>query len=179
MTDLELLAAFPAKGKETGMVRNDWDLAESALGVTFPSSFMRFLEVFGGSQFDDFLTVYRAGANNEYLDLVSRTCAARSAMTETTSRPHIKELLHRRGLAPDQLIRWGGTDNADFCFLLPDKHPGKWGVLIVAGRGDAYDLFEGPVETYLLHVLRREYVSDVFPDDFPDDNPGYERRPNA
>lgn len=174
MTDLELLAALPATG-EMGPVINDWESAEAALGVTFPASFMRFLDVFGGAKFDDFLRVYRAGANNENVDLVTRTLIARETMA--TTRPHIQELLSQRGVAPAQLVRWGGTDNADMCFLVPNADPRKWAVLTVIGRGDEFDLFDGPVGTYLLRVLQGDVVSEVFPDDFPDESSTYERNP--
>ncbi|MEV5874006.1 hypothetical protein AB0L75_07215 [Streptomyces sp. NPDC052101] len=174
MTDLELLAALPATG-EAGMVVNDWERTEAALGVTFPSAFMRFLDVFGGAKFDDFLRVYRAGADNENVDLVSRTKEIGEKFFEI--RPHIRELLEQRGAHTAQLVRWGGTDNADACFLIPHPDPRRWAVLIVEGRGNDYDLFEGPVESYLLQVLRGDLVSDVFPDDFPDEHPSYERNP--
>lgn len=174
MTDLETLASLPASG-EPGMVHNDWEAAEMQLETSFPSSFMRFLEVFGGAKFDDFLRVYRAGASNENVDLVTQTLRTRHTMEVT--RPHIQELLNGRGLRTAQLISWAGTDNADMCFLLPSPDPKKWAVLTVIGRGREYDLFEGTPESYLLQVMRREFVSDVFPEDFPDDVPGYERNP--
>jgi hypothetical protein len=175
MTDLELLAALPAIG-ETGMVVNDWDRVETELGTAFPSAFMRFLDVLGGAKFDDFLRVYRAGADNENVDLVTQTHRARRTMA--TTRPHIQELLTQRGTETSQLVSWGGTDNADMCFLIPHEDYRQWAVLTVIGRGREYDLFEGPVESYLLQVLRRDFVSDVFPDDFPDDAPSYERNPH-
>jgi len=175
LTDLQLLAAFPATG-EQGLVINDWEKTEQVLGVALPSDFKRFLDVFGGATFDDFLHVYRAGAENENVDLVSRTLTARQ--TIETTRPHIQELLSQRGVTPAQLIRWGGTDNADLCFLIPHQDYDRWAVLTVIGRGREYDLFEGPVESYLLSVLRGDIVSDVFPDDFPDEEPSYERNPH-
>jgi len=174
MTDLELLAALPATG-ETGVVVNDWERTETALGVTFPAAFKRFLDMFGGAKFDDFLRVYRAGADNENVDLVSRTKEVGEKFFEI--RPHIGELLAQRGVEPAQLVRWGGTDNADACFLIPHPDPRMWAVLVVEGRGNDYDLFEGPVESYLLSVLQGEIVSEVFPDDFPDEAPSYERNP--
>jgi hypothetical protein len=174
MTDLELLAALPATG-ETGIVRNDWERAEAALGVTFPSAFRHFLDMFGGANFDDFLRVYRAGAANENVDLLSQTHRARGTMA--TTRPHIQELLTRRGTDVSHLICWGGTDNADMCFVIPHEDHRNWAVLTVIGRGREYDLFEGPVESYLLCVLRGDIVSEVFPDDFPDEAPSYERNP--
>ncbi|MEV7686434.1 hypothetical protein ACFW1F_22590 [Streptomyces bungoensis] len=175
MTDLELLAAFPATG-EAGLVPNDWERTEAALGVTFPSAFMRFLDVFGGAKFDDFLRVYRAGADNLNADLLTRTQQARKTMA--TTRPHIQKLLAQRGTGTSKLICWGGTDNADMCFLIPHEDYRKWAVLSVIGRGSEYDLFEGPVESYLLRILRRDVLSDVFPDDFPDEAPSYERHPH-
>ncbi|MET8248218.1 hypothetical protein ABZV31_29710 [Streptomyces sp. NPDC005202] len=175
MTDLELLAAFPATG-ETGLVPNDWERVEAALGVTFPSAFMRFLDVFGGAKFDDFLRVYRAGADNLNVDLLTQTYRARKTMA--TTRPHIQELLAQRGTDTSQLVCWGGTDNADMCFLIPHEDYRQWAVLTVIGRGSEYDLFEGPVDSYLLRVLRRDIVSNVFPDDFPDEAPSYERNPH-
>jgi hypothetical protein len=64
--------------------------------------------------------------------------------------------------------------------VFPDPHEDyrQWAVLTVIGRGREYDLFEGPVESCLLKVLRRDFVSAVFPDDFPDDVPSYERNPH-
>ncbi|WP_199931130.1 hypothetical protein [Streptomyces sp. CB02923] len=174
MNDLDTLAAFPATG-ELGPVLNDWEEAETVLGTTLPPAFKAFLRVFGGSKFDDFLRVYRAGAENEHVNLVAMTLAARKTMED--SRPHIRALLEERAVQPSQLIRWGGTDNADMCFLVPHTDPDRWSVLTVIGRGREYDLYEGPVESYLLNVLRGDLVSDVFPEDFPDEDPGYERNP--
>ncbi|WP_306316684.1 MULTISPECIES: hypothetical protein [unclassified Streptomyces] len=175
MTDLERLASFPATGRP-GTVFNDWATAESALRVRFPPTFKRFLDVLGGAKFDDFLLVYLAGAHNKNVDLLTQTTHTRASVTRTTSRRHIHELLAERGVEPTQLIRWGGTDNADMCFLIPHPDPCAWAVLVVEGRGNDYDLFEGPVESYLLRVMCGDFVSSVFPDDFPDACPFYERR---
>ncbi|GHK02777.1 hypothetical protein SY2F82_45740 [Streptomyces sp. Y2F8-2] len=84
MTDLELLAAFPATG-EGGVVVNDWERAEAALKVTFPPAFMRFLDMFGGAKFDDFLRVYRAGADNKNVDLPASRVAASSPRPGATA----------------------------------------------------------------------------------------------
>ncbi|KPI17155.1 hypothetical protein OK074_8246 [Actinobacteria bacterium OK074] len=176
MTDLELLAALPSTG-ETGLVPNDWEWAEAALGVVFPAAFRRFLDAFGGAKFDDFLHAYRAGAENKNVDLVAQTLQNRQTMAET--RAHIQELLAERGTDTSRLVAWGGTDNADMCFLIPHEDHSRWAVLVVEGRGRDYDLFEGPVESYLLSVLRGDIVSEVFPDDFPDEAPCYERRPRS
>ncbi|WP_405748099.1 hypothetical protein OG422_29100 [Streptomyces sp. NBC_01525] len=174
MTDLELLASFPATG-EAGPVLNDWAAAEESLHTSFPPGFRAFLDTFGGAKFDDFLQVYRAGAENKYVDLVANTVKARGTMERT--RDWIRELLIGRGVEPAQLICWGGTDNADMCFLVPHEDPERWAVLTVIGRGREYDLYEGPVESYLLRVLRGDLVSEVFPEDFPDEEPAYERNP--
>ncbi|MFK0295617.1 hypothetical protein ACIQU6_34830 [Streptomyces sp. NPDC090442] len=174
MSDLELLAAFPAYG-EAGPVLNDWEAAEKALGVAFPEQFKRFLDAFGGTKFDDFLRVYRAGAENPNVDLIQRTLVARETLAKTGAE--IAELLTERGSRPAELVRWGGTDNADMCLLIPHEDPEQWSVLTVIGRGREYDLYDGPVESYLLQVLRRDFISEVFPEDFPDDEPSYERNP--
>ncbi|MET8249680.1 hypothetical protein ABZV31_38190 [Streptomyces sp. NPDC005202] len=90
LTDLQLLAKLPAMGEE-GVVTNHWKKAEEGVGVTFPSAFMRSLDVSGGANFDDFLRVYRAGADNQNVDLLTQTYRARKTMA--TTRPHIQELL--------------------------------------------------------------------------------------
>ncbi|WP_306320502.1 MULTISPECIES: hypothetical protein [unclassified Streptomyces] len=176
MNDLELLAAYRAYGT-TEPVHNDWRTAEEALKVSIPTSIKAFFDAFGGASFDDFLHVYRAGASNPHLDLVTQTLQARDTMRKT--RPHIQHLLEERGSSPDQLIRWAGTDNADLCFLVPQPAPQDWAVLTVVGRGPEYDLYDGPVEGYLLRVMRGELLSDVFPEDFPDEEPGYVPNPTA
>ncbi|MGN5379964.1 hypothetical protein ACQ4WX_30385 [Streptomyces lasalocidi] len=55
--------------------------------MTFPAAFVQFLDVLGGAKFDDFLRVYRAGADNPNVDLLARTRPARKTMA--TTRPHI------------------------------------------------------------------------------------------
>ncbi|WP_158794969.1 hypothetical protein [Streptomyces sp. NRRL S-337] len=174
MTDLELLARFPSAGADHP-VTNDWPSAEKTLHTSFPAPFKEFLDVFGGAKFDDFLRVYRAGAQNENVDLIRRSIAARATMAN--SRPHIRSLLAGRGVTPSELIRWGGTDNADMLFLVPHPDPDNWAVLTVTGRGQEYDVYEGPAESYLLRILRRELTSQVLPDDFPDEEFLIERAP--
>jgi hypothetical protein len=176
MTDLELLTSFPSTG-EVGAVHNDWKSAEEALGVKFPASFINFLDALGGAYFDEFLHVHRVGADNEQLDLIATTLVARETMED--SRPHLRDFLAGRGVQPSQLIEWGSTDNADMCFLVPQPAPDDWFVLVVIGRGREFDVFEGSVESYLLKVLQRQIVSEVFPEDFPDDAPSYLRRPDC
>ncbi|MER6304450.1 hypothetical protein ACWCXK_01495 [Streptomyces sp. NPDC001739] len=174
MTDLELLARFPSTGADHP-VANDWPSAEQTLHIRFPAPFKEFLNVFGGAKFDDFLRVYRAGAQNENVDLIRKSIDARATMAD--SRPHIRSLLADRGVTPSELIRWGGTDNADMLFLVPHRDPDAWAVLTVIGRGAEFDLYEGPAESYLLRILRGELTSRVFPDDFPDEEFLVERAP--
>ncbi|MFJ9174961.1 hypothetical protein [Streptomyces sp. NPDC102360] len=176
MNELEQLAAFHANGT-TEPVHNDWQTAEQTLKVTVSPGVKAFFDAFGGASFDDFLHVYRAGASNPHLDLVKHTLRSRDTLRKT--RPHIQELLAERGSSPDQLVCWGGTDNADMCFLVPQPDPQDWFVLTVIGRGREYDLYEGSVESYLLRVLRGDLLSDVFPEDFPDEDPGYVPNPTA
>ncbi|MFL4496988.1 hypothetical protein ACJ6WD_37965 [Streptomyces sp. VTCC 41912] len=174
MTDLDLLASLPYTG-DNEPVLNDWARAEKSLHTTFPPPFKKFLNTFGGAKFDDFLRVYRAGADNENADLIARTLAARHTLTET--RPHLHRLLEDRGTSTAEVIRWGGTDNADMLLLIPHPDPDRWAVLTVIGRGPEYDLYEGPPESYLLGVLRGRLMSQVFPDDFPDEEPTVQYSP--
>lgn len=79
----------------------------------------------------------------------------------------------RRGSTPPSFE----GDNADMLFLVPHPDPGKWAVLTVIGRGQEYDVYEGPAASYLLRILRRELTSQVLPDDFADEEFLIERAP--
>ncbi|MFJ9130373.1 hypothetical protein ACIRJS_40480 [Streptomyces sp. NPDC102340] len=46
-------------------------------------------------------------------------------------------------------------------------------------RGQEYDLYEGPIEGYQLHMLCGDLLSDGFPDDSPDEDPSYVPDPTA
>jgi hypothetical protein len=176
MYTLQDLTHFQLEGPE-GPVPNDWASAARILGTRLPSDLVEFIDAFGGAKVDDFLSIYKAGAENKFLDLSEKTLQYRETLNRVP-RKAVDDALAECGASIDDLIAWGGTDNADMCFVAPDRATGTWFVLVVVGRDREIDIHDGTVADYLTKVLKAELVSDVFPEDFPDPDPIIERRPN-
>jgi hypothetical protein len=75
------------------------------------------------------------------------------------------------------LLPWGGTDNGDVLLWEAKGPPKRWSVWIQHSRFADYDRFEGGMVDFLVRLLTREFVTDVFPDDWPSDAPRFVSNP--
>jgi hypothetical protein len=68
-----------------------------------------------------------------------------------------------------------GTDNGDTVYWLrqPSLVPDEWTVVVVEGRGDDWDQFDGGIVAFLVAVFVDGRRISVFPDSFYGKEPSF------
>lgn len=152
---------------------------ESGFGaVPVPTSHVRLIVTYGTGCFDEFLWVFAVGAPNAHLDIVERTRLMRAAFRGKV----LHDLAHVPDdyrIVPDELVQWGGTDNADILAWVPKGEPDDWPTVIIQ-TGQLKAVFSsGSSTATVLGLLDGSLRVPFFPSDFPDIRPEFSANPYA
>ncbi|WP_405731934.1 hypothetical protein OG607_34565 [Streptomyces sp. NBC_01537] len=129
-------------------------------------------DLYGAGSFDDFLLVYALHFPNRHLDIDQNTRAS-AAFMAPKSVPALRRVLAEFGVLPENLVQWGGTDNADSFYWVPAGPPEDWPTIVVeAGQLDFMVLFKRSSEV-VLQLLEGVLKCPFFPDDFPTARPEF------
>jgi hypothetical protein len=167
--DLDRLTMLCPPGPVMGLARSS---------TLVPPSHRRLTDAYGTGCFDEFLWIYADGAANRNLDIAARTESTRSILRDKEI-PEIREVLISYGLLPEDLVQWGGTDNADSLLWLPVGEPDDWPTIIVEAGQLSFVVVSGTSTTIVLSLLTRALVASPFPEDFPSDKPQFSANPYA
>ncbi|MEU9247387.1 hypothetical protein [Streptomyces sp. NPDC048385] len=143
---------------------------------TYPSDHQELVGIYGAGCFDEFLWIFADGAPNGNLDIIQQTKRMRSIFR---GKPlgALKSVLGEYQAAPDDLIQWGVTDNADLLAWIAVGEPESWPTVIIqAGQLDAVVSPAGSTTT-LLGLLTGSLRVPFFPDDFPSSDPEFNVNP--
>jgi len=164
----QLLAAFPPNRE---IVSVNWDPVEEDLGLVVPGPCRALVETYGGARFDDFISVLMPGAENENLDLVSRTKKIWWALDESDDEDDA-EFLQEHGLSIRDLVAWGVTGNGDFCFAV---NPSKVSevTIVCDPRESDWESFRVTPDDFLGQILEGDLACSVFPGSFPSGAPTF------
>ena len=149
-----------------------WQSVERGLGVQMPEDYKEFVACYGTGAVDNFLWVLNPFSKNENLNLINqatvRLDAQRQFSAETgTETPY--------PLHPDAsgLFPWGVTDNGDVLYWLCQGSPSNWLIVVHESRGPRWREYKLLTCQFLVALLTRELVVDVFPEDFPSEPPEF------
>lgn len=132
-----------------------------------PESHGQLAGAYGVGCFDEFLWIYGSCAANPYLDIDTATDETR-AILRGKGIPGIRRALEGYGLGPEDLVRWGGTDNGDMLLWLPAGEPAAWPTIA-----------ERDSTGIVLDVLTGAERIRFFPEDFPSPHPEFSVDPYA
>ncbi|MDQ1038315.1 hypothetical protein QFZ75_004731 [Streptomyces sp. V3I8] len=143
-----------------------------------PDGHEELVKVYGTGCFDEFLWIFAEGAENENLDISSRTAAARVTFREK-KLPALREALADLRSAPEELIQWGVTDNGDSLLWVPVGNPEDWPTIVLqAGQLD-FSVCLKSSTGLILDLLSRALRLRIFPEDFPSPHPEFSPDPYA
>ena len=134
--------------------------------VPIPESHLRLSDAYGAACFDEFLCIFADGHENEYLDIEAATARTRSVLRNKRIR-ELRDALREFGMAPESLIQWGATDNADVLLWIPAGDPEDWPTVVLqAGQLD-FVVARRSSTGLLLDLLTGALRIPFFPEDFP------------
>ncbi|MGW0993221.1 hypothetical protein [Streptomyces sp. NPDC002520] len=142
-------------------------------GLLIPPSHAAMLEIYGPGCFNDFLWIYENGRPDIWPNIAARSRES-SKILSGKEIPDIRSVLSRFGATPDELIEWGGTDNADSLFWVPVGTEDRWPTLIVeAGQLD-FIMIEEQSPEVILSFLEGTLDCPFFPVEFIEQGPVFE-----
>lgn len=77
--------------------------------------------------------------------------------------------------AESELLPVARDDNGNTCYLLrrPAEDPDLWTLVINEARDSRWETFDGGLTDFIYAVLSGNLRFDIFPEDFPDDEPTF------
>lgn len=158
----------------------DWRGVEGRIGTSLPADYKEMVQTYGPGAFGNFIYILQPDSNNHNIDLEHRGAMAIEALrvlqADRSGNPYGggEELPYRLGGSPE-IIPWAITDNGDVCYWVTRQSSGPdgWRVAVNEGSAPEWEEFDGSSTEFLLAVLSGDYVSDIFPDDFPGDDVGF------
>ena len=137
-----------------------WEPIEAELGTALPQDYKDFVRLYGAGYFMEFLGVSvprSKNPNTRFESEVGLICGTFADWDD-------EELPYPMWPDPGGLIPFGGTDNGDYLFWLPQGAPDDWGV-VVWDRG--MQQFEA-LNCGLTDFLAGLATGKVAPEEFPD-----------
>ncbi|MFJ4468056.1 SMI1/KNR4 family protein [Streptomyces sp. NPDC089424] len=121
VTRLRQLLAPPGSGGDAV----DWDEVERSSGLVLPADYREFVEVYGGGEIDEYLSVSTPPVpGSPYGDLLERKDPA----LPEQDRERICAVLRRDVLPP--LLPFADTASGDVAFWVREGEPDGWRVLV-------------------------------------------------
>ncbi|OJY56370.1 SMI1/KNR4 family protein [Thiobacillus sp. 0-1251] len=156
-------------------VANGWSEAEKKLGK-LPEDYKRFIEIYGTGSIDGFIWILSPFTSNKNLNLLDQAQIKISALIDLSE--NFGEALPYP-LFPNQngLLPFGTTDNGDVLFWQMANNPTDWKVIINASREPKWEQYDVGIVDFLVGLLTRKIICEVFPEDFPSNQPVF--YPNA
>ncbi|MGC5290453.1 hypothetical protein [Micromonospora sp. DT231] len=147
-------------------------------GVELPLSHRQMVATYGAGCFDEFLWIYGEGVEREALNIEKGTQEARSFLSNGLPEP-LEEYLSSLRIAPGQLVRWGGTDNADVLMWIPTGPVDDWPTLVLEARQLRFSIVHLETPSVVFELLTKSLQIPFFPPDFPSSNPQFSPDPYA
>ena len=138
----------------------------ASLGYDIPEDYKQFLSVFGIGAIDNWLWFMGPGTDNKNLDLIVQTERQKGAIRQAVELGYLKGI-NEESLTDKGLIVFAVSDNGDVCFYCVDS------AYVIAPRMQSAERFKGSVVDFIGSVISRGISVQNFPDDFPEDKPGY------
>ncbi|WP_282696370.1 SMI1/KNR4 family protein [Streptomyces sp. CC208A] len=165
MTDsiARLLDIAPAPGAPRP---KDWGEIECGLGCGLPTDYKKFIHLYGGGHWDEYLYVLEPGCPNVHYDLVTwARCQAEDLqdLWEFERKPVELEAEGAR------VVPWATTDNGECLYWLvhPGLHPDHWTVMVNEARGERWEHFPVSCTRFLASCLDGELRSGLLSSSFP------------
>jgi hypothetical protein len=144
-----------------------WDRVERSLGTELPLDYKELLATYGSGAVDGFLWILNPFAKNHHLNLIHEGRAKLEALAalihETVPYPLYPN--------PNGLLPCAVTDNGDVMFWICSGHPSEWNLAINEGRGPRWREYKLSLTDFLIRLISRELIVDLFPNDFPSNQP--------
>ena len=152
-------------------VLDDLHNVESSLSSSLPEDYKALIATYGIGVFQDFLVLL--GPSSKIRDFSILGVLNEHHISERSQRlnfPDEQSIVEPFYLYPEQkgLIPWGFTTN-DGCYLYWQTigSPNEWPVIVYNLRDGEHEFFALTVTEFLIGVLSRDLIVNLFPRSFP------------
>lgn len=162
----------PKHPRETGSAEG-WKQVEARLSTMLPGDYRAFITKYGSGCIDGFLWVDNPFTQLSGLNLFTRSSSQLDALR--VLRGDIDPELVPYPVFPERggVLPWGGTDNGDVLYWITRNSPSEWIVAVGESRGPMWEEYDCSMTEFLVKLLSKEIRSDIFPEEFPSDSPGF------
>jgi hypothetical protein len=97
-----------------------------------------------------------------------------AALRELKGMPGIRHVPYPLFPEPGGLLPFGIDDNGDGLYWLTTGEPDQWSIVVNESRAPEYEQFDMSVTEFLQEVLSRKTICEIFPSDFPLEEPDFQ-----
>jgi len=148
--------------------RVPWELSTEEVGLTFPSDYRDFINLYGSVEINGELSVWspamrpsEPGAPGGLAGFVwntTREGGIGDYLASAYEEGDYRECPYPVYPAPGGLLIWANNFNADHCFWLTEgADPDKWPIVVWYRQLAEWDRFNGGVAEFLLSVVTGAY----------------------
>lgn len=155
-----LLEAVPPPPAGQGDVfSGQWGTVEAEVRAPLPQDYKDFVRLYGNGYFMEFLGIYMPKARNHHIRLERMVRVVSSGYADWDDLPY--------PMWPQEggLIPFGGTDNGDQLFWLPQGTPDEWTVVIFDRGGLCFEAVDRDLTGFLAGLATGEVQPNAFPED--------------
>ncbi len=154
---------------------DEWLAVEQRLGIALPADYKDYITSFGTGYLGKFLWIFSPFARKTTLNLECQIRVRLDALREI-KRQFPNDVPFKAFPESGGLLPCGATGNGDCLYWLTEGAPEKWPILVNESRGPDWVRFAMPLTAFLVGVLRRDIVCEIFPQDFPQPGASFESR---
>jgi hypothetical protein len=158
-----LLRAVPPPRAPFEAFSGPWEPLEAELGTPLPPDYKAFVRLYGSGYFMRFLgvTVPRShNPNTRFEHRLRRTCEVFEAFDD-------EDRVFPLWPNPGGLLPFGGTDNGDELFWLPQGTPEDWKVVVWDRGMMRFEVLDCDLTDFLAGLATGAMSADAFPELLP------------
>jgi hypothetical protein len=150
----------------------NWQEVQTTLGVLFPGDYKAFISRYGSGCLGEFIWIFNPFTNNPNLSL-QRQAKVRIDAVREFNKAVWQNFPFGLFPEPGGLFPFGATDNGDVLYWLCEGEADHYSVVLCDSRAPKYEKFDVGMTDFLADVLSRKLKCNIFPDDFPSENPSF------
>lgn len=149
-----------------------WKKIETTLKTSLPRDYKELISIYGTGGIDNFLWFLTPFTDDRNVNFLKKMITILDAYRE--SKNNFPELF-KHSVFPESkgIIPWAYTDNGDVLYWQVINNPENWPIIVYDSRSPEFIQYNFSMFEFLIKLIKKEIICEIFPSDFPSDEPEF------